>query len=426
MLFLVALTVVSRWFAVSSNAAAQRIASEREQGQDLLRHLEELYATADPSASPGTAAAARQLLDSAVGRLRADPPRDQATHATLLFSAGRVYGRLGLTDDARPLLEHALELRREFLDDPSEGLAECLYQLASCAGHDGDFDTGVEYLREALAMERGLHGDDDLHVAQVRYQLGMALHNSGAHAESQAEFEEAVRVYGLHDLEATSEHADALLALGDFLAVRGGLGDAIALYEEAHRMALELFGEEHPTMARALSGLGMLYYNTERVPEGIEYLREAVRVNRVVYGPEGHRELAMMLQNCGGVLASEGDPEGIAMLREAADMYRHVSANGTQLGFCITLLGNAYRDHARFDEAREAYEEALAVYDEYEVEATFRVGTRLSLARMLLEQGPSERAVELFSAVLEAYAALPDDSPRVVALREELEEALQR
>jgi hypothetical protein len=55
----------------------------------------------------------------------------------------------------------------------------------------------------------------------------------------------------------------------------------------------------------------------------------------------------------------------------------------------------------------------------------FQVEARTRLARLLREQGPSQRAVELLSDVLEGYSAmLPDEHPRVVAVRDELEQAL--
>jgi len=423
----VALLGVAVWSAEERSSQSQRLGDADERTAALLAQLVGIYESVDPSGARGSSAVSRELLDAAVAGLDAVGELDPESRATLRFAAGRVYRRLGAWADARPLLTEALALRAERIAAPDERLAEVLFELGACLARSGRAAEGVERLREALAMARELHGDDHLHVAQVRFELASAWHDAGG-GDAEAEFREAVRVFRAHAAEPTVEHANALMALGDYVAVRGDVEGALALYEEALGIHEALYGPDHPFVALALNGIGMLRYNLGEKDEARELLARAADVDRAAYGDAGHPDLAMVLTNLGNVLSAEGDPAGVEALEEAAAVHRALPESpATSRGFTLASLGGA---RGRLDDsagAIAAYEEALAAYEAGGVPAMFRSQTRTELARLLLAQGPSERAVELLAAVVAGYAALlPADHPRVVAAREELEAARAR
>ena len=426
-LLIAALVVVSLWFAQRASSQEQRIANAQERASDLLGQLTDLYESADPAASPGETRASRRMLDTAVAALRAADIADPETRATLLFSAGRVYRRLGASAEALPLLEETLAIRRSLFEAPHEGIEEVLYESGANLARSARPEAGVARLQEALAMARELHGDAHLHVAQIRFELGVHYHDTGS-GDSESEFEEAVRIYRALDLEPTGEYANALKSLGDIQSVRMDHTSALELYEEASEIYVGIFGRVHPQTAMALNGTGMLKYNLGAREEALELLRESVDINRAIYGEEGHVELAIVLQNLGNVLGSERDPEGVEYLREAVEVYRSLpSPRATDVGFCLTSYGNGLAHYGQVEEATAVYEEALGLYDEQDVQPMFREQTRLALARLLLREGPSQRARQLFEEVLAGYEGfLPDDHPRVEAVRRQLEEARGR
>jgi tetratricopeptide (TPR) repeat protein len=332
---------------------------------------------------------------------------------------------LGAPGDALPLLGEALEIRRGLLEPPDERLAATLFEYGVSLAAFGEARKGAMHLREALAMELDAHGRDHLHVAQVRFELASIHHDSGE-GDAETEFREVVRVFRTEAVRPTAEYAHALMALGEIVAVGREIEQALALFEEALGICTELFGDRHPFVAGALRAIGVLRYNLGRKGEALAALREAADIDREVYGDEGHIDLAHVLQDLGNVLAAEEDPEGVEVLQEAVGTFRkQPSVPAISLGFGLTSLGGARERFGDPEGARQSYEEALATYEDQDVPAMFQVEARTRLARLLREQGPSQRAVELLSDVLEGYSAmLPDEHPRVVAVRDELEQAL--
>ena len=413
------------WLFLTREGQERRFDEERDRSDDLLGRLIQMYDAADPAAAAGATVASRKLLDQAVEPLRSDPPEDPATRATLLFAAGRVYRRIGLPGEARPLLTQSLDLRRELHEAPDDALAEVLFELGTAAAQSGSPEEAVGLLEQVLTMERALHGDDFLHVAQARYALGTSLHDAGRGGAAE-HFTEAVRIYRMRAAEPTAEYADALIALGDWLAVKQDVAGSIEAYEEAHSIFLELHGDEHPTVARALGGLGLLYYNDDREEEGTELLREAVRLYRRAYDPEGHPQLASTLQNLGAVLVALGNREGLEHMRAAFDMtHRLPDTSETSRRFITQALVTRLRSFGEIDQAIEVYEQLIAnANPQNNDDPLARTEPMRSLATLLQEEGQTQRAVELMTEILSTYeAALPPDDPRTITLRKELEVA---
>ncbi len=412
------------WLASKSNQQGEQIVRERGRADELLAHLSELYESADPSLSPQASAAARGLLDAAVVPLREDVIADRELRAGLLFAAGRVYRRLSALDEALPLLEESLALRREFLEAPDEELCASLFQLGICRFRSGDVEGGTALLAESLEGELALHGTDHVHVAQVRYELGNCYHDAGL-PDADVEFREAIRIYRASESQASDEYASALIALAQYVSVTGGMTQGVELLEEALAILDELHDGGHPAQARALDGLGLLHYNMDQPEKGIELLEEALRINRGFYADEGHTDLAWNLLNLGRLQQAEGIDAGVERIREAIEMYASLSDTTPSLmAFAQTSLGHALRSRDPAA-AAQAYEDALAEYERGGARALFGVGTKQALADLLLRGERHARALELLGEIADTYAEhLGPDNPRTLNAAAALEAAL--
>lgn len=112
----------------------------------------------DIGTARGTALTVRELLDRGRDKLLeaedlADDPR---TRARLMATLGVVYRNLGHYDEARPLLEKALALRRRVFGDEHTEVADSRDALATLVKETGDLDRAELLYREALAMNRRL------------------------------------------------------------------------------------------------------------------------------------------------------------------------------------------------------------------------------------------------------------------------------
>ena len=106
------------------------------------------------------------------------------------------------------------------------------------------------------------------------------------------------------------------------------------------------------------------------------------------------------------------------------DVFRsHSSVNATQLGTCLTMLGNAFSRGGEPERAQHAYEDAIETFESQNAGPMFQAEARHKLASLLRASGQSERAIELLGYVLDAYRDFPKDHPRVQAVRRELEQA---
>ncbi len=178
---------------------------------------------------------------------------------------------------------------------------------------------------------------------------------------------------------ARRAHA-ALLRAGDPPALRALLltnegvvafeqrryAEADALYREAARLRVELFGQEDPRVADLLDNLSVnldRWGRTLEEPEQSRRGREALDLSRQVlalreklFGPS-HPAVARSLQNLSGMVAARGDR------REARELAKRALAIKTEtLGADHVELATTLSQLADFDERDGKLREALAGY----------------------------------------------------------------
>src|SRR4029079_11459195 len=110
-----------------------------------------------------------------------------AVLARLMNAIGGVYTSFMRFDDAQPLLEKALTLRRRLLNGKDLAIAESLQSIAIFHFFEGDFDAAERSAREALAIRRGQLGNRALDVASSEFTSAWAINfNLGArHSEAE-------------------------------------------------------------------------------------------------------------------------------------------------------------------------------------------------------------------------------------------------
>lgn len=142
--------------------------------------------------------------------------------------------------------------------------------------------------------------------------------------------------------------------------------DADALYREAQRLRVELFGEEDPRVADLLDNLSVnldRWGRTLEEPERGRRRREALELSRRVlalrerlFGP-AHPAVAHSLQNLSGMVAAHGDRREARALAERALALKTESFGADHVELATTLS-----QLADFDERAGKLAEALAGY----------------------------------------------------------------
>jgi tetratricopeptide (TPR) repeat protein len=332
--------------------------------QEALRYAEEALSLLHPidAARPGVVTLDLAMAGSTValacaelGQPLVEPSPDREADVLWRDLAGRPPGRLAgmlarsVTNEARRLLElgrsadalpavaESLRIRRRLAaagpDEHLPGLGDSLQLAGTVHTVLGHGEESLRYLEEAVEIRRRI-----------------AQENPGRY---------------LADL------ARSLLALGTQLSALGRRGEGLVLQQEAVEVQRRLAADDPrryvPELAAALSALGVTHARLDRTQDALDVEREATRTWRELVGSERHAYgplLARSLMNLSAIFAvlKLGD-EAVAPAGEAVQLLRGLAAQnpakyGPRLAEALRRLALALHDQERFDEARQAREEA--------------------------------------------------------------------
>ena len=304
-----------------------RLASERDRARleaDKSAKMSELLTSlltgADPYPSRDREPTVRNILDAGAERVQNELSGQPELKAEMLTVIGRVYGRLGLYDKAKPLLSEALAIGRRPAAGDTPVFAQTLNDLGVVAREQRDLDGAKALLEESLAMRRRLFGGVHKDVAVTLVELG--------------------RVY-----------------------VDRGLGDqAEPLYRESLDIRRAVFGEGHRETAVSKSSLGLVLLNRGQLADAEPLLRESLDTNRSVL-PGDHPNVAAAWNNVGLLLLEKGDFAGAEpMIRQSLAIRRkqfgerHASSVNAMHNLSVSL-----REQGRLDEAAAVLDDAIAI-----------------------------------------------------------------
>ncbi len=400
----------------------------------------------------------------AVAMLRKVAPEAPNTAAAISMEA-RILQHTGRADDAVPLFEEALALRRKVFGEKHPDVATSLMLLGEAQQTAGRVKDGETSMRAALDMRRQLFGNDHPDVATAAETLANLLEIRGALDECETLLRDTLRI---RTVAFTPEHAavaavksalatilrkkgdiaaaetlyreavatlrkvlpdsddlgDTLANLGILLQNASRFADSRAAYEEAQRIYRSRHGAEHPAVAGCLNSLAVLAFLEGKTDEAIELARRTVAMRRRVL-PKDHYDLAESLNNLGFMLASaKRGEEAVPLYRESLDIKRRTigpapDTNRTASSFamCLEALG-------RLDEAKAEY---LAAADGWKTvgNPVERSRSLISVGEILVRQGKAAEAETVLRETLELRRAnLPEGHWRIAAAQSSLAEAL--
>ena len=413
-------------FAVVTLLQAQRIARERDiaalertRAERVSSFLVELFELSDPSKSRGNQVTARELLDIGARRVSAGLNDQPETRATLLGTIGRVYGSLGLYNDAIALQREALESRRTLYGARHPEVALAMAQLGDALREQGQLEQAESHLVEALAMQRETLGERAIDIGPTLMALGQLAHQRGRLDAAEQFFEDGLDIYRQHRMLQRPEAASIFNDLAGLALARGQYDRAIQLYRTALDIDRTALGQDHPQVAMHIQNLALTLQQQGKLAEAAPLYRESVELMQRVLGAN-HPHTLDALANYGGFLRRQGELQRAeAVLRDV--LTRNQAARGPRhmfVGHDHVNLAHVLLDANRPADAEIEYRSALAIYSETLPEQHSYVAAALSgLGRAELAQhraGAAERtlrkAVDIGSATLPA-----ESNPLVLA-----------
>ena len=416
---------------VDAMAVGARTARRDLADQPLLQ-AEMLSAIAQVYSNLSLAEEARELVDEAMEIRRREGAGNSPEQLEDMGLLGWSLSVEGQRDSARALLARRLELERDAFGDHTR-TAESLEQLSWHRFEDGAFDDALRFIEEAVRIRRIATPVDSSALSSSLAALADSYRAANrlddAEAAARKAYEIARDRFGEeHALTATNKGhlAQVLLATGDREA-------AIELYREALPVLERTLGERHVTTLSNWNNLGIVLGEAEDLDAAVEVHRRILDIRIGRYGTEDHHEVGVSYQNLAAALVRAGSlADGASKARRAEEIFRTVHGEGHYaVAFALITRTDAALQAGKGREAEGTIRAAIGILEPQfgpgfpTAAATCRLGRALALqgrtdeAENLIQgslhtleeaDGVPEREVE---ACARASAALQDDGPSI-------------
>lgn len=343
----------------------ERAEDERERAEAVSAFLIDSFRGADPfSSTGGSNVTAQQILRNGATRITRELRDQPALQATMLDTIGSAYLGLGLPDDAKPLIEQGLSIRRSVFGADNMDVARSLYNLNRVYEKQGDLDRAEALARESLQINRRQTGAESIETAGSVCRLGVIKQEQGQLAEAEQLFNSCLRI---RIARLGEHHREVTVPLDNLARIAWARNDT-ASAEKLLRQALEIDrhrprGEEDPQSLRHLHRLAMVIYDRGDVAAAEPLFRRSVELHRKVLTPE-HPETIDVMSSFGSfLLETDRLDEAQVILRDVLDIDRRKrGADHTFVGNDLQNLGRLAFRRQDYAQAEKYCNEALSIY----------------------------------------------------------------
>jgi serine/threonine protein kinase/tetratricopeptide (TPR) repeat protein len=408
-----------------ARAAERRASHEAETARQVSDFLVELFEVSDPSEAQGDSVLARDILDHGAERIQRQLDDQPATQARLMDTIGTVYRRLGLYDEASPLLERGLALREQQLGPEHREVADSLISVSALQRSQGRYTEAETLARRAAEIRERELGPHHLDVAEALSSLGWALAKQDRYDEAEPLFQRVLAIQQQHLPADDPLVADSLGDLGITYWRQGRYEEAETLLEQALAIFEEQLGPDDYRVRSTLNDLAVLNWSQGRYDDAVRYLERSLAIKERILGSE-HPEVASSLNNLGVLFDAQGRyAEAEPLFERALAIYE--KSLGSENDKVAMLLGNlawVYYRQGKFVQAQPLYARGLEIYertvgpDHTSVATLLRDNAllHLEMAEYDAAQRQLERALEIrektfgpeHPAVAECLTALAD------------------
>jgi len=394
---------------VTTTTQARIAKREARRAEEVVELFTTVLEDADPDRSQGRDVTVREVLDRAARSLEFELGEQPELQASLQTLIGRIYHRLGLSDEAAAQFAGALERRRGLRGADEVAVAETARWLALARLGQGRRDEAETLARESLEIrQRRLRGDAPA-VAQGLVTMGQIRYERGAVDEGRRLLDRAFEILEAGGPETEPELSDALhvATLIELMAGELDRAEALGRREVARRRAMGVAISRD--LALALYTLASVLENRgreEHVDESVRLLEEALRIERALLGDD-HPWTANMLAELAGVRARAGDFAGGEQAFEEALQIAEAALDAEH-PFVAQLYNNLavfYHRQHKWADAIEQYERSLEVRERVLEPNHPLVGTTRAYLGLALHQAGDPRAESAYRAALEELAA---------------------
>jgi serine/threonine protein kinase/tetratricopeptide (TPR) repeat protein len=410
--------VVSTTSLFRATRAERQAATEAEAARQVSDFLIGLFRLADPgeAGGPGPEGAgvaytttARELLDRGVVQLSTGLADRPQLRARLMLTVGEVYRTLGLYEEAAPVLEQALAVRREAFGDDHPEVAQALMGLARLLSAQGEYTRADDLYERALEIRERSFGADDPSIAEVLLGLGNVYRVAGKFTEAESLLVRAVSIREAAALPDDTSLAYALSSLGN-LYLRQSRHDASdSLLLRALEIRERVLGPNHPDVGVTVSNLGALRWSQQRLDEAEQFMRRSLQIRMTAFGPD-HPVVADVLNNLGVVYwTQERYAEAAPLYDRARQIWEQaLGPDHVNVAMALNNLAETYWVQQRYAEGEPLFRRALEIKQRVLEPSDPSVGVTLNaFANLQRDRGRYAEAEALYQRALAVREAGP-------------------
>lgn len=321
-LLIVGYAATITWHSHRTQSALVQAQEETAKAEQVTGFLIDMFEASDPAEAMGDTLNTRLLLERGVAQAQQlDGQPD--IQARMFDAAGRVYMALGQYEDARPLIERSLNLRKEIYGEDHLIVSQSLHNLAQLHIENGNYNFAGELYQESLNVRTKHLPSDDPRIAESLYHVGMyyqRVENNLETAESHLSKSLEIRQHNYGSLH--EKVAESLRGLGGVLLAKGNNSSAETNYLKALEIQENKLGERHPETLTTLNNLAILKAWRGDYNSAISLLTESLDKRLKVLGT-GHQSNAIQLNNLAFIAGHQGDyEEAEQLLNEAISVMR--------------------------------------------------------------------------------------------------------
>jgi serine/threonine-protein kinase len=423
-LLLLALAIIAgligtTWQARLAARERDQARQEKARAEQVNKFLQDILGAAAPE-QRGRDAKVIDVLQDAAARVETELVGQPEVKAQALLTIGTTYYDLGLTQEAEKTLREALRLNRELHGEMSPTVAEAMTYLAGVLVNVGRRAEAETLVTKAVEINRALAQTQSKGQAFALFTLGEIYVRKAAYAQAQPLLLESVAIS--EKLGSNDDAAYTMVSLGRAQQFSGDLRAAEATYRRSIALFKQLPPRFELKLAMVFLNLGNLLASKGSYDEALQVLADA----EVIFAKQGEATLYLVwLQNhLGRIYLARGDDiKAAEAAGRAIDIGRKVDCTHTvpfaqslgQLGTALTRLGRA-------EEGEKHLREQLEIVGEIAPnDAASFAAAEVSLGECLIAQKRFEEAEPVLTAALSSLREVAgEDDARAQQARKTL------
>jgi tetratricopeptide (TPR) repeat protein len=268
----------------------------------------------------------------------------------------------GKYQEAIPIAEKLLEIRKKELGLQDADTANCISDLAALYDEMGDYAKAEALYQQALQIRQKVLGPDHPDTALSFNNLGVLYAHTGNYAKAEPLYQQAIEIRRKLLGENHPLTAASLNSLGVLYYRMGDYTRAEPLFKEALQIRQKVLGPEHPDTAAGLNDLAGMYLDAGDYAKAEPLLRQTLEIRKKALGPE-HPETAASLSNLAVLYEAMGDHTKAEPLYQQALQIRQkvLGPEHPDTAISFNNLALLYERMGDYAKAEPCFQEALRI-----------------------------------------------------------------